>query len=85
MRLIFEPALGLSETSSVEERQDKILSKLGDEKDVYLLASLNPVFNVNFDLLQKFLDMNQEEQLNAQKMMKRKLYTKVSLRKKKEK
>lgn len=81
VRLIFEPALGLSETSSMEERQDKILSKFGDDKDVCLLASLNPVFNVKFDLLQQFLDMNQEEQLNAQKKMKRKLYTKVSSQK----
>ncbi|KAK6624592.1 hypothetical protein RUM44_011451 [Polyplax serrata] len=76
VRLLFQQPLGLSETSSVEEREDKIVSKLGEVREVHILSAFNPIFNVNFDLTPQYLILSQQEQTDAQKNLLKHLYIK---------
>lgn len=76
-RLLLNQPLGLSDTSSVEEREDKILSKLSGTRDIYLMAALNPIFNVNFELMPQYMSLTEHEQMEAQKSLMIQLYQKV--------
>lgn len=77
VRLMFQPALGISESSTLEEREEKILSKLGDVKGTYFLASLNPIFNVKFGFSSNYQLLDGEEKLLAKELMRKKLHRMV--------
>ncbi|PSN36387.1 hypothetical protein C0J52_14455 [Blattella germanica] len=56
LQLIFAPSLGLPETASPKEKEDKLMKVLNHGKLSKWFCCLNPVFNVNFTLSREYLN-----------------------------
>ncbi|KAL0279012.1 UNVERIFIED_CONTAM: hypothetical protein PYX00_000659 [Menopon gallinae] len=74
IRLMYQPALGLNESSTPEEREEKIISKLGDVKGAHILSSLNTIFNVKFNTSMKYQNLSEEEKMLAKEMVRKMLH-----------
>lgn len=78
IQLIFAKPLGITETSSANEREAKLLGRLRKLKVPELLCSLNQVFSVNFDKSDLYLSLTEEKKNTILKKMVKQLIYVVS-------
>ncbi|XP_024946802.1 adenylate cyclase type 10 [Cephus cinctus] len=61
INLIFSVPLGFTTSSTVKERETKILSYLGNKKYTKWLCALNEIFNMNFQISKEYQGMQETE------------------------
>lgn len=74
--MIFAKPLGIYDLSGFKDRETKLINRLKRLKVPDLLCCLNPVFSVNFEMSDMYLNLSEQQKLVVlQKMIKQLCYS----------